>query len=818
SLFLRLAAGSSWLALVAPAGASPSVALPAATLVAAPSLPPPPLPSPPPPPSPPPSPSAPAPEPAKTPPADANGSRWETTAPGEARGNEDDDEAPCKETATDDPVLDAALRALSFEGVAPDGKDGPATPKTLRDFRLTGLTTLDEKRLWDAIGGRPPEMDAGRAAVILRRLAGLGVFSSMVPVIDLRAPNGPTLVVTVVEHPTVRKVVFEGLSELRPESLLDKLLEAPSRKESARRAREALRSWLDRRQSRGALVAAVETAIEESERHEEDDDRRDRCKSPLPDRSWLARSEGDVIFPGIAWKGLRPGLDRVLRRVFDKGYEMASLAADLDAAGTLTIRIDEGTLQTLAIAGVAPEIEPRVRERLQLSPGKPFVKSDLDGAMKRVETQFPFLRSHHDKRPSRRRPTIVRKTAAHSYVSEEEKPSTNRRWYTIQGGTVTLHFKAQRFSQSGMAYELLRHTPVTSFAPGVEQEFRIWDPADRVHGRVQGGVNINTRRARTVPTAAGEVDRHRFDWSVSGSLSVPTIALAELGVQGQARVDTADRWRMGRIDSYLNSLFFNRPDTEYFRRTGMSVFATFLAFERAIAGVEYRRDRYKSLRSANDVFTVFNRDEAPAFTPAVDDVQLGSLIVRLEWHSRRTPLSSIGYLLRDPERTLVERPTALWSWADLRTLNTLEIANDALGSDSGVSFVRLVSDSAVFLSTGDDQGLKVRFRAAGKVGGDRLIRQKEEALGGWSAVRGYGFKEQRGGDFSLLGTAEYRFDGVSLFVDVGSLRTNDSFSSAKTGIGAALNFSDGVHLDVAWRTDAGREIWPEVRLLFQRTY
>jgi hypothetical protein len=790
-------------------------------LVLAPSLPPPPLPASAPPaaaPAAPASPAAPS-SPAKP---EANAApRWETSAPGKKRGRDADkdgeDEAPCRETATQDPVLDAALQALTFE----DGSSaGTATPKTLRGFRLAGLTTLDEARLWEAIGGRPPEMDAARAAIVLRRLAGLGVFSSMLPVVDLQAPNGPTLVVTVAEHPTVRKVAFVGLGELRPESLLEELLDAPSRNETARRARQAFRSWLDRRQASGSLVAAVETAIEESEReeHDEDDDDSDRCKTPLPDRSWLARAEGDVVFPGIAWKGLRPGLDRVLRRIFDKGYEMASLAADLDAAGTLTIRVDEGRLQQVVIAGAVPEIEPRVRARLQLTTGKPFVKSDLDGAKKRVENQFPFLYSDNTKRPSRRRPTIVRKGAAHSYASQEDKPASTRRWYTISGGTLTLHFRAKRFSHTGMAYELLRHTPVTSFAPGIEQEVRLWDPADRVHLRVQGGVNVNTNRARTPATPTGEVDRHRFDWSLSGSLAVPSLALAELGVQGQARVDTSDRWRMGRIDSYLNSLLFNRPDTEYFRRTGVSVFATFHAFERFIAGAEYRRDRYKTLRSAQDIFTVFNRDELPAFTPAIDDGKLGSLILRLEWHSRRTPLSSIGYLLRDPERTLVERPTALWSWADVRTLNTLEIANQSLGSDDGISFVRLVSDSAVFLSTGDDQGLKVRFRAAGKVGGDRLIRQKEESLGGWTALRGYGFKEQRGGDFSLLGTAEYRFDGLSLFVDVGSLRRDESFSSAKTGLGAALNFTDGVHLDVAWRTDDRAEVWPEVRFLFQRTY
>ncbi|HEY0715521.1 MAG TPA: hypothetical protein VGF45_22760, partial [Polyangia bacterium] len=596
SLFaLHLAvAASTLVGLSGPAVAVPALATRA--LVAAPALPPPPLP--PAAPSAPNSPAAPeAPalpqEPATAtrdeakPNTDGANGRWETSAPGEKRAKDDeDDEAPCRESATDDPVLDAALRALTFDG----GPAGAPTAKTLREFRLLGLTTLDEAKLWEAIGGRPPEMVAARAAVVLRRLAGLGVFAAMTPVIDLKAPTGPALVVTVVEHPTVRKVVFEGLGELRPESLLDELLEAPSRKESARRARQALRSWLDRRESKGALVAAVETAIEESERDEEDERDRDRCKSPLPDRSWLARSEGDVVFPGIAWKGLRPGLERVLRRIFDKGYEMASLAADLDSGGTLTIRIDEGRLGNVAIAGVAPEIEPRVRARLQLTTGKPFVRSDLDLALKRVESEFPFLRTNPEKRASRRRPAIVAKVAGTNYVSEEQKPASTRRWYTISGDALTLHFRAKRFSYKGMDWELLRHTPVTSFAPGTEQEVWIWDPADRVHGRVQGGANINTRRARTAPGANGEPERHRFDWSLSGSLAVPSLALAELGVQGQARVDTADRWRMGRIDSYLNSLFFNRPDTEYFRRTGVSVFATFHAFERFIAGVEYRRD------------------------------------------------------------------------------------------------------------------------------------------------------------------------------------------------------------------------------------
>jgi hypothetical protein len=151
----------------------------------------------------------------------------------------------------------------------------------------------------------------------------------------------------------------------------------------------------------------------------------------------------------------------------------------------------------------------------------------------------------------------------------------------------------------------------------------------------------------------------------------------------------------------------------------------------------------------------------------------------------------------------------------LRTVNTLEVADQGLGGD--FDFVRLVSDSSGVLRMGQQQMVKVRFRTAGKLGGTLPV-QKAEALGGWSALRGYGFKEQRNGDFSMLGTAEYGVEALSLFVDIGSLHQADEWSSVRTGVGASLNFPDDVHLDVAWRTDDQAEWTPEVRLLFQRTF
>jgi hypothetical protein len=61
-------------------------------------------------------------------------------------------------------------------------------------------------------------------------------------------------------------------------------------------------------------------------------------------------------------------------------------------------------------------------------------------------------------------------------------------------------------------------------------------------------------------------------------------------------------------------------------------------------------------------------------------------------------------------------------------------------------------------------------------------------------------------------------EALSAFVDVGSLRTDGGFGSAKTGAGLALNFTDKAHIDFAWRADDQARWRPEIRLLFHRTY
>ena len=139
-------------------------------------------------------------------------------------------------------------------------------------------------------------------------------------------------------------------------------------------------------------------------------------------------------------------------------------------------------------------------------------------------------------------------------------------------------------------------------------------------------------------------------------VAIPALQVAELGAQVYARVDTSDRWRIDRVDSYLYSMVFNRPDSDYFRRDGLTAFLTTHLFERLTAGVEYRRDEYISLESPQaEVLDLVQPRRGPAgHAPVMTDGTMASMLVRLEFTTAPSRPTRWGVTLRDPERS--DRP------------------------------------------------------------------------------------------------------------------------------------------------------------------
>src|SRR5205085_700703 len=122
------------------------------------------------------------------------------------------------------------------------------------------------------------------------------------------------------------------------------------------------------------------------------------------------------------------------------------------------------------------------------------------------------------------------------FRSAEAAPSTGDEWFTVDGHRLTLHLRARRADLEVHPEEILRHTPVTGFAPGLELRARVWDPQNRVHLTVDLAGNINTHRARQGANAqmsapVEPAQRWRFDWMVGPRLEIPALHIAELGAQ-----------------------------------------------------------------------------------------------------------------------------------------------------------------------------------------------------------------------------------------------------------------------------------------------
>ncbi len=767
------------------------------------------------------------------------------------------DRGPADCTLTDDPQLAGTLRALRF---ATEGAGQP-----IREVRLAGLRAVPEAALWRALGGRPQGVvGAETAAILLARLSSLGVFRTIVPTVRVLADRA-VLDLEVEEHPTLRKVVIEGLKDLDPGPMLEVLIDTPSAVE-IERSRRPRRARRDR------------TAV---------------CAMPLPDREWLAIAEGAVLHPGIPWQGVGEALHRVLLHLRDSGYFMASVAAELRDDGTLVVRIDEGRIEGLDLEGVHPRIADAVRTELGVKSGQVFLLADLEAGLDRVRRRFPFLARDQvglpprtplveelrvpgaparfrtvpaPERPLARKDRRVqirvamrnldrlavrvgndaerlfedageladdrRRARARHHAGEEddeedeeededdedEEPG-GRSYHAIRGRRVVVHLEAEQADLDVDPIPLIRHTQAEGFAPGLGASVLVFDPGDRVHLALDAQANVSIQREnRVTPLGASGLQSiaagERASWMFGPRLRVPALGLSEVGAELHSLGDTADRWRLDALDSYVYSALFNRPEAEYFRRTGASAFATFHLFEQLTAGAEYRYDRYDSLTRLDNARTLFNSDERPFPNPPVDEGSIGSLLLRLEYATTERTLHEVGARERHPETSLVWRAFDRLARTGLRTMTTLELARSALGGVARLAYTRVVHDSVVQARLSPHQQLRVRVRVAG---GEGLPHQYQEALGGWNALRGYGFKEFRGGDLSLLGTAEYAYRFLGVFADLGTIHDRGT-RTPRLGLGAFARMGPHVHLALAWRTDDKADGVPEVRFFFARPF
>lgn len=731
------------------------------------------------------------------------------------RKDNDDDEDTDDTCPDEDEVRTEELSSV----LAPLQLRVSGAPSTFASIEFKGLRHLPEPQLRELVGlpaqGQGP-LTAEQVSGVLMRLARTELFAHVTPTVRLVAGAAPVLEVTLEEQPYVGAVDVRGLRDYQPNELLEELF------------------FVSRHLTVDGTVATLSF-----------DGHRGRlsvhwpCALPRVPREWLAHYENHTFHPGLVRGGLTDAFGRALRSLRSDGYMLASLAATLRPDGQLGVTVDEGRVESVEVVGVDPEMVPRVREALGIQPGDIFLRSDARRALKRLEARLPFLQVAKAEEQEQRTHVVEARAedGSRTYHTEEERERPRRHrhedlefsvpwtwdWSTWEDTTpkgitvedhhVVVHVRPR--PPHFHAVPLPVHTQVTGFAPGIRGSLTLWDPKDRVHATLEAGFFVPLRLGgQRIPDDAEQTRRQRrLNLQGGAKLAVPSLHLVELGVQGYNAVDTFDRWRMSSFDSWFYSFLINRPDAEYFRRSGVTGFATFRVTDALYAGAEVRRDTYESLVSLTPPLSLFRRDSAPFPNPAIDDGQLQSVTGRLEYVSDAPAVEKVGSLNRTPELSLLDYERGWPARTALHSLLTLELGQAATtGTDA--DYWKLVSDNAFYFITGHDSGLRLRVRAAG---GEHLPLQKQEALGGWTALRGYGFKEFRG-TASVLGSAEYRYCDVGAFADIGTVKQTGGWTEARLGVGAVLYLGDEAHLAVAWRADEKARLTPELRLMWARPF
>ncbi|HYH99178.1 hypothetical protein [Hyalangium sp.] len=738
----------------------------------------------------------------------------------------------CQDTDEASEALPSALGTLQLR------VDGQA--QTLAGIEWKGLQrlTVDQVRTLSGLPATGP-LTVEQATRGLRRLARTDLFANLTPTLRLAEGSAPTLEVTVEEHPFVASLFFQGLQDLTPRELREHMFRSVTW--------EAVRKHDDDDNDDDDDDEVVATLrISEQRVTVSVTPITPTCPPLRPPREWFVRLDAQgELQPGIVSGGLTAALERVLSELRDDGYLLASLSAVLHPDGRLEVELDEGHIEGVDVEGVDADQVPRIREALGIQAGDIFLRSDMSRAVARMEERLPYLQVRNVERRAPKVQIVEERTGdgARRYRTvreEEQKPRRERRrvevdfpWEDIvevwwgdddeHGARAGLGLRGRRVvvnvrpRRPDFDLGLLPvHTQVTGLAPGLEGKLRVWDPGDRAHVTLETAFFIPLRLGgQHIPDDPEQTRRQRrLNWLLGAKARVPSLGLAELGGQIHDFTDTMDRWRISPIDSYIYSALLNRPDADYFRRKGVAAFATWRLGNRWLLGGEYRRDSYASMVSLARPLSVFRRDSLPFPNAPVTEARFGSLVGRLEYASDGRGRDEPGSLFRSPELPLLSLEDEWPARLALRSFVTVEVARPSFGGDEGTRFWKLVSDTLLYVPTRRDDALRLRLRAAG---GEELPLQKQEGLGGWSALRGYAFKEFRG-DASVLASAEYRWGFFGAFADVGTVRQETGWTDARLGVGVNLHFGDEVELTTAWRADERASWVPEARLLFTRPF
>jgi hypothetical protein len=457
----------------------------------------------------------------------------------------------------------------------------------------------------------------------------------------------------------------------------------------------------------------------------------------------------------------------VQRRYVADGYTFAQVAASLDAAGALTIEVDEGEIDAIEFHGVGARVDDRIRETFAIRPGEIFNRAQANRALRHaLESTQGAVERHPDRvfemrREDRRRVLevnlITRTDRSRPFFGTQERED----WYS----------------------------PVDGFNPAVG-----------FHTTIFNSETFNHSYASLFASYKGASER--VGYGAGFERPFFSDGVLQLGASIQDLTASDDRWRLSAVEQSLVAFTFRNTFRDYYRRKGWQVHAALRPFAQHEWLVAWRDESHATLVNETG-YGLFRDDHPYRANAAVANGDLRALIVGYTFDSRALTHESAGERYR---RHLVDDFFQSFSERDhgVRIEWRSELAPDALGHD--FDFGRHILNARTWVHTSPSRVLAGRAIVGFSNG--VLPPQRLFGLGGVGSVHGYAFKEAVGERMVLLnGELRQRFgrsdiSGVA-FIDSGRVYrplegTTDQWLN---GVGLGLEFGGGTRLEFGWRLD-----------------
>jgi len=277
-----------------------------------------------------------------------------------------------------------------------------------------------------------------------------------------------------------------------------------------------------------------------------------------------------------------------------------------------------------------------------------------------------------------------------------------------------------------------------------------------------------------------------------------------IGIEAHDVTATEDSWMMPTFENSLAAFLIKEDFHDFYRKQGYSAYANFYISEYLKLSGEYHEENHFNLKK-NTNWSIFGGDKKLRHNPGIDEIDYKSVVGKISFDTR----DSYKY----PDKGWLFNATG-------------EFAGTKF-NDNGVNFDRYIVDLRRYQPVSSGENLDFRVR----IGSSRGIvpEQLKFDAGGFSALRGYEFKEFKNFNRMVLGSLEYRIYGrrnplnsifgmsdfnLIIFADAGylwqaadSLEAKEGFDNVdwddlKTSVGFAISNDDGnVRLTFAKRLD-----------------